>query len=523
MVRAARRKRASEETLYRGCLAGQDCPPDIKRKFEQDTIADRILKWVSSFLFFGTLGIGSGKGSGGAGGYTRLGGASGGGRGGVTTSRGTNVARPTVLVDALPPAGVPIDPVAPDLSIVPLLEDTVSTDIAGTGDIEVIAEVHPPPTNGGDGIVIGHDPEPPVLEITPEEEPTSRVRTTSTKHTNPSFNVNAYVASAQLPGESSASDNVFILHGFTGEIIGPSSTNVFEEIPLEEFNTSIVEDGEQYTSTPDTSFRRVLHKFQRRLYNRRLTQQVKITDRTTFLDRPSQLVRWEFENPAFEEDVSLLFDQDVEAVQRAPNEDFQDIVYLSRPIFAEREGYVRVSRFGKRGTISTRSGAQIGGHVHYFTDISPVRNLEDIEMETFGTTSGDSVIMQPLNESTFIDDVANLGVIYEPSQPFLEEAQPESALEDVYMEDFNNVRLQITEDLEDEPTVLTVQEGIPPGSVKLFIHNYESVVQHNANMVPFDPLTPGFTPPIIIDFSESGATFYLHPSLMKRKRKRHVF
>nr|QYI89647.1 L2 minor capsid protein [Bos taurus papillomavirus 12] len=525
MVKAVRRKRASEETLYRGCLAGQDCPPDIKNKFEQNTIADRILKWVSSFLYFGTLGISSGKGTGGPGGYTRLGtgGGGGGGRPGVTTSRGSNVARPNVIVDSLVPAGVPIDTVAPDQAIVPLLEDTLSTDITGTGEIEVIAEVHPPPTNGSDGIVIGLDPEPPVLEITPEEQPTSRVRTTTSRHHNLAFD--AYVASTQLPGESSASDNVYIIHGFPGEVIGPPSDTVFEEIPLEDFNTSTTVDSDVRTSTPDSSFRRVLNTFQRRLYNRRLVQQVKLTDRT-FLTRPSQLVRWEFENPVYEADISLLFDQDVAEVQAAPNPEFQDIVYLSRPIFEEREGYLRVSRFGRRGTIQTRSGTTIGGHVHYFTDISPVRDLQDIEMQTFAETSGDSVIMQPLNESTFINEAADIGVIYDPSEPLLDEQFSESALDDRYIEDFSNIRLQVTTDQDDEPTIITVQEGIPPGSVKMFINDTESVVHYvpsETPLSPFVPLNPATTPAIIIDFTDSTATFYLHPSLMRRRRKRHIF
>ncbi|QYI89587.1 L2 minor capsid protein [Bos taurus papillomavirus 41] len=523
MVRAVRRKRASEETLYRGCLAGQDCPPDIKNKFEQNTIADKILKWVSSFLFFGQLGISSGKGTGGTGGYTRLGTTPeiGGGRPGVTTGRGSNVARPTVIVDALPPPGIPIDPTAPDLSVVPLLEDTVSTDI-GAGEIEVIAEVHPPPTNGNDGIVIGLDPEPPVLEITPEEQPASRVRTTSSKHNNPAFT--AYVASTQLPAETSASDHVYIMHGFQGEIIGPPSDTVFEEIPLEEFHTTAV-DSENRTSTPDSSFRRVLNKFQRRLYNRRLVQQVKLTDRT-FLTKPSQLVSWEFENPVFDEDISLIFEQDVEAVQAAPNPDFQDIVYLSRPTFEEREGYVRVSRLGRRGTIQTRSGATIGGHVHYYTDISPIRDLQDIEMQTFANTSGDSIIMQPLNESTVIDAVGDIGVIYDPREPLLDEQYSESALDDRYLEDFSQIRLQMTTEAEDEPTVITVQEGIPPGSVKLFINDTESVVHYvptDTSLTPIIPSIPTTTPAIIIDFSDSTATFYLHPSLLKRKRKRRFF
>nr|P08342.1 RecName: Full=Minor capsid protein L2 [Bos taurus papillomavirus 4] len=353
MVRAARRKRASEDDLYRGCRMGQDCPIDIKNKYEHNTLADRILKWVSSFLYFGQLGISSGKGTGGSTGYTPLGGRGG---GGVTSGKGANVVRPTVIVDALGPTGVPIDPAVPDSSIVPLLESSggsTTLDATPGAEIEIIAEVHPPPVYEGPEVTIGDIEEPPILEVVPETHPTSRVRSTTSKHDNPAFT--AYVASAQLPGETSASDNVYILHGFNGDFVGqadPEGDTIFEEIPLEEFG---VPDMPPSTSTPTSSFRSVLNKFQRRLYNRKLVQQVKITNRNTFLKQPSQFVQWEFDNPAYVDDsLSLIFQQDLDEVSAAPDADFQDIVKLSRPVFTTKEGLVRLSRLGQRGTIKTR-------------------------------------------------------------------------------------------------------------------------------------------------------------------------
>lgn len=526
MVRAARRKRASEDDLYRGCLAGQDCPTDIKNKYEQNTLADRILKWVSSFLYFGTLGISSGRGSGGAGGYTRLGTVESGG--GVRPGKGPNVARPTVIVDALGPAGAPIDPAAPDSAIVPLLESSggsTTTDlIPGGGEIEIIAEVHPPPTIGDPDIVIGEPDEPPILEVTPETHPASRVRYSTSKHDNPAFN--AYVASSQLPGETSAADNVYIMHGFNGDYVGPATTDtVFEEIELQDIG---VPESPPSASTPDSAFRTVLNRFQRRLYNRRLVQQVKLTDRT-FLTHPSRLVRWEFENPAFDESLSLLFEQDVNEVAAAPAEEFQDIVKLSRPFFSEKEGLVRVSRLGQRGTIRTRSGLQIGGHVHYFTDISPIRPVEDIEMQTFGEVSGDSIIMQPLGESTFInaDDTIDANL----NEGLLQYS--DSVLEDDYNEDFSHVRLEVTTGR--STSIITVPDGIPPGSVKMFINDANSTVtpvppDANGNAftpitprVPLTPLSPAYTPTIIIDFEDGSATFFLHPSLLRKHKHKHWF
>ncbi|APR72340.1 L2 [Bos taurus papillomavirus 23] len=524
MVRAVRRKRASEDDLYRGCRAGQDCPIDIKNKYEQNTLADRILKWVSSFLYFGTLGISSGKGTGGPTGYTPLG--SGGG-GGVRGGKGANVVRPTVLVDALGPTGVPIDTAAPDSALVPLLEGSggsTTLDAAPGGEIEVIAEVHPTPGIGDTVTTIGDVDEPPILEVTPETHPTGRVQSTVSKHDNPAFT--AYVASAQLPGETSASDNVYIIHGFNGEFVGPTDAEgaVFEEIPLEDFGDFGVPESPPSSSTPNSSFRNILNRFQRRLYNRRLVQQVRITDRT-FLTKPSKLVSWEFDNPAYDdESLSLIFQQDVNEVTAAPLAEFQDIVTLSRPVIYEREGLVRVSRLGQRGTIKTRSGMQIGGHVHYFTDISPIRPLEDIEMTSFGEVSGDSIIMQPLGESTFVNEgqvAVNEGMI----------EFPDSILEDDYNEDFSSVRLEISTSARNRTSIVTVQDGIPPGSVKLFINDTEAVVTPHSispsgtenNESPLFPLTPSQTPEIVIDFGESTASFSLHPSLLRKRKHKHWF
>ncbi|QYI89566.1 L2 minor capsid protein [Bos taurus papillomavirus 39] len=528
MVRAARRKRASEDDLYRGCRMGQDCPVDIRNKYEQNTLADRILKWVSSFLYFGTLGISSGKGTGGPTGYTPLG--SGGG-GSVRPGKGANVVRPTVIVDALGPAGVPIDPAVPDTALVPLLENsggstTLDVTPGGVGEVEIIAEIHPPPAAGGPEITIGDIEEPPVLEVIPETHPASSVRTTTSKHDNAAFT--AYVASAQLPGESSVADHVHIIHGFNGEFIGqaaPGSETVFEEIELDNFG---VPDSPPSTSTPSSSFRQVLNRFQRRLYNRRLVQQVKITDRT-FLTKPSQLVRWEFENPAFDDDsVSLIFQQDVNEVAAAPAAEFQDVVKLSRPIFSEREGLVRISRLGQRGTIKTRSGLQIGGHVHYYTDLSPIRPMEDIAMTTFGEVSGDSVIMQPLGESTFVDAGAVSDEMNEANILY-----PDSILDDDLNEDFTHVRLEITTSARNRTSIITVQDGIPPGSVKMFINDAEATVDPNyvpgttpndKRGFPLVPLQPGLTPDIIVNMEEATATFFLHPSLLKKhKHKKWYF
>ena len=67
--RARRRKRASATQLYQTCKASGTCPPDVIPKVEQNTLADKILKWGSLGVFFGGLGIGTDSGTGGRTGY----------------------------------------------------------------------------------------------------------------------------------------------------------------------------------------------------------------------------------------------------------------------------------------------------------------------------------------------------------------------------------------------------------------------------------------------------------------------
>nr|QJX58438.1 L2 capsid protein [Chelonia mydas papillomavirus 1]QJX58445.1 L2 capsid protein [Chelonia mydas papillomavirus 1] len=55
--------RASAEDIWRHCRQYGDCPDDVQKKFTGNTIADNILKWASSVLFFGGLGIGTAEGA----------------------------------------------------------------------------------------------------------------------------------------------------------------------------------------------------------------------------------------------------------------------------------------------------------------------------------------------------------------------------------------------------------------------------------------------------------------------------
>ncbi|ANZ90242.1 L2 capsid protein [Bos taurus papillomavirus 17] len=528
MVRAARRKRASEDQLYKDCLEGRDCKPDVQNKYTQNTLADKFLKWISGVLFFGNLGIGTGKGTGGRLGYTPLGGS------GVQKGLGPNVAKPTVIVDALPPPGATIDVLSPESSsIIPLLEDTLTevptTDIS-SNEVEVIAEIHPAPgpTGGSNGTVVGSsNSDIPLIEISPETTPVSRTRVTSTTHSNPTFN--AIVSTSRLPGVSSVSDNVYVMHGVVGQTIGPTVVNnTFEEIPLTDFTPSRLPE----TSTPETSFgnevRRIAKSYNiRNLYNRRLTQQVQVQDRR-FFTRPEQLISWEFSNPAydsatFDNEVTRIFEQDVDTVNIAPVQEFQDVVQLGRPFFSEVDGYLRYSRLGRRATIRTRSGATIGGAVHFYSDISPINPSEEIALHNLGQHTGESSLIQPLNDSTVIDETINAGVLFDPDMEVEDLEQnllPDESLFDDYPEDFSRTKLQFSGSRR-STSMISYPGTIPPGSVGFLVPGAGTVIGP-PEPTPFQPSPdlPDILPPYIIDFNDNSATFYLHPSLIRRKRRK---
>ena len=107
-----------------------------------------------------------------------------------------------------------------------------------------------------------------------------------------------------------------------GETIGG------EYIPLEEFSqiqNFEIEEQQPLSSTPEQRLNRAFQRA-RDLYNRQITQ-IR-TRNLDFLGAASRAVQFEFENPAFVDDVTLQFEQDVRDVAAAPDPDFRDIVTL---------------------------------------------------------------------------------------------------------------------------------------------------------------------------------------------------
>ncbi|ADH29810.1 minor capsid protein L2 [Human papillomavirus 121] len=519
MNTSKRVKRDSVKHLYEQCKITGNCPDDVKNKVEGTTLADRLLQWLGSVIYLGGLGIGTGKGSGGSTGYTPLGRTPGVG------SSGT-VVRPTIPLDPLGPTDIiPIDTVDPaGPALVPLNEGnfpdvtvvdaggatedvTVSGPDLGSGEIAIITESDPisdVTTTGGHPTVSTTEDNVAVIDVQTEPPPPKRLafergpRTSTPTH----ISVTQSIANISDPG------NIFVDAHFTGQTIG-------EEIPLTNLGSFAEFEIEEAASAPKHStpkaFQRAYSKA-RDLYNRRV-QQVQ-TRNVHFLNQPSRLVQFEFTNPAFEEEqISLQFQQDVQQLAAAPDPDFQDIITLGRPRFSETaDNRIRVSRLGRRGTIRTRSGLQIGQQVHFYLDLSTIDNSEAIELGVLGEHTGDASIINPQAESSFIDLLSE--------EPI---AHTEDELLDDVVEDFGNAHLILTSNTRTQSITMPT---IPPGvALKVFVTDIAQplfVSYPQTNIIPgILPTTPtsNIEPAIIIDL-ESASDFFIHPSLLKRKRKR---
>ena len=529
MARAKRVKRASVTDIYKGCKAFGTCPPDVLNKVEQTTIADQILKYGSAGVFFGGLGISTGRGTGGTTGYVPLGEGPGVRIGGTPT-----VVRPGVIPEVIGPAELipidtvrPIDPTAP--SIVTGVDTTV--DLL-PGEIESIAEIHPVPIDNVEidtPVVTGGRGSSAILEVA-DPSPPVRTRVTRTQYHNPSFQIIS--ESTPTSGESSLADHVIVFEGSGGQLVGGARepSIVTETIELQElpsrYSFEIDEGTPPRTSTPVQRAVQSLSTLRRALYNRRLTEQVAVTD-PLFLTKPSRLVHFQFDNPAFEEEVTQIFERDVDQIEEPPDRQFLDVAKLSRPLYTETpQGYVRVSRLGRRASIRTRSGAQVGAQVHFYRDLSSINTEAPIEMELLGEHSGDSTIIQGPVESSLVDvniDEPDALVVGRQETPTLEDEidfNSEDLLLEEGVEDFSGSQLVVG--TRRSTNTLTVPRFETPRDTSFYIQDFQGYTvsypesRNTENIIFPHPEAPT----VVIHISDTSGDYYLHPSLQKRKRKR---
>ena len=530
MARARRVKRASVTDIYRGCKQAGTCPPDVLNKVEQTTIADKILKYGSAAVFFGGLGIGTGRGSGGATGYVPLGEGPGVRVGGTPT-----IVRPGVTPELIGPADVipidtvtPIDPTAPSIVTI---TDSSAVDLLP--ELETIAEIHPVPTDNVDidtPVVTGGRDSSAILEVA-DPSPPARTRVSRTQYHNPSFQI--ITESTPLSGESALADHVIVFEGSGGQNIGGSRSAALdaaqESFEMQtwpsRYSFEIQEGTPPRSSTPVQRAVQSLSSLRRALYNRRLTEQVAVTD-PLFLGRPSRLVQFQFDNPTFEEEVTQTFERDVEAFEEPPDRQFLDVVRLGRPTYSETpQGYVRVSRLGRRATIRTRSGAQVGAQVHFYRDLSTI-DSEALEMQLLGEHSGDSTIVQAPMESSFIDinidepDSLHVGLQETTEADDIDYNSADLLLDD-NIEDFSGSHL-VFGNTRRSTTTYTVPRFESPRNTGFYIQDVQgyNVAYPESRDTTEIILPQSDTPTVVINFEEAGGDYYLHPSLKTRKRKR---
>lgn len=499
-----RRKRASPTDLYRSCALGGDCLPDVKNKIEQNTLADILLKVFGSIIYLGNLGIGTGRGSGGQYGYRPF--------GGTRPSTSAAPVRPSLPVETVVPGDVlPINPT--DSAIVPLAEglpETAVIDIPGAGPglptetIEITTSLDPLSEVTGVGEhpnVIYNTDQVAQIDVQLQPPPPKRILIdASLKDTN--------IDVATHASHVDSDYNVFVDANFNGQHVG-----IPEEIELQEINLREefeIDEG-PVRSTP-LSERAITRA--RDLYNR-YVQQVP-TRQVLSASRPR--VTFEFENPAFEDEIADVFEREVqELANNANTEQMTDVIQLSDIRFGESPaGTVRVSRLGQRQGMITRSGLQVGQRVHFYYDISPIPK-EAIELRTFGEYSNEASIVDELAQSSFINPFEN------PIEGSLEFS--EDTLVDNLDEEFVGTHLVLTDtDLNGDTFTIPT---IPPGlGVRVFVDDYAKsiLVDHYVpnsflfpSQYPYSPLQPSY------QIDVNSFDYDIHPANIRRKRKRSSF
>lgn len=529
MARARRVKRASVQDIYRGCKASGTCPPDVINKVEQNTLADKILKYGSAGVFFGGLGISTGRGTGGTTGYVPLGEGPGVRVGGTPT-----VVRPGVIPELVGPADlIPIDTVTPIDPAAPSIVTTTDSSAFDLlpGEIETIAEIHPVPVDNPQidtPVVAGGRNTTAILEVA-DPSPPVRTRVSRTQYHNPSFQIIS--ETTPLTGESSLSDNVLVFEGSGGQQIGGARATPSESYELQSwpsrYSFEIEEGTPPRTSTPVQRAVQTLSSLRRALYNRRLTEQVAVTD-PLFLSKPSRLVQFQFDNPAFDEEITQIFERDVEALEEPPDRQFLDVAKLGRPLYSETpQGYVRVSRLGRRATIRTRSGAQVGAQVHFYRDVSTIDSEAPIELQLLGEHSGDSTIIQGPVESSFVDvnidsaDVLEIGREQTQDLEELEDFSSADLLLDHAVEDFSGSQLVFGNPRRSNTSV-TVPRFETPRDTSFYVQDTQgyTVAYPETRNIPEIIFPQPDTPTVVIHIADTSGDFYLHPSLRWKKRKR---
>ncbi|AHI45085.1 putative L2 [Equus asinus papillomavirus 1] len=527
----SRKRRAAPQDLYPACKQANTCPPDVLAKMENDTWADRILKWASGFLYFGNLGISTGRGTGGGFGYAPIGGSgvATGGRTVVRPGIGANVvvpgeAVPTETLGPLDPSVIPLDTlpsVEPDVLLPPgrpeVYEDSLGPRIPPERLPAAYDEDGPPvhvPAVPADPAV--HEGTPAVLEV-----PTEQAIVSHSQFANPAFE--ASIVDITGAADISGQQSITVHHGAEGHIIGgdvlinpfleSTETLEGEHIPLRSFTSSMRDEFEYNEETPlqSTPTERPAPRG-RRLGNTRYFRQVKVED-TLFLHHPQRLVT--FDNPVYEGEDSYGFAEALDPSAPYPDLDFRDLKSLSRVEYGRNpQGLVRVSRVGKAHGTMLRSGLRIGPETHYFMDLSEIAVESELSLhaETSHMVGREAAQVTPLMEE--ISLISEAGSVYSDSD-LLDVIEDLGERLQLVIGSGRN-RLQVPLPLRNlsylDTSGIFVGYVIPTEGQD---STQRSDIEDVSEVFSAADLSPSFDWPM----TDLDADFVLHPSLLKRRRR----
>ncbi|ABY73449.1 L2 [Tursiops truncatus papillomavirus 1] len=541
-MRARRVPRAAAEDLYKTCRTG-DCLPDVKAQFEQDTVADKILKWLSSFVYFGGLGISSAKGGGG-----RLPSAQ------PSPSRlpvgGRAVLGPGRTVPVLPSASIPIDvigpaDVGPVLESVPAVIDASSpsvvtlsegTGVSGGTDLTRFSEVFPGtssespavldidltdfgPRTRGDTFATESD-----LAVISSREPKVPSYTASSIHINPTYEPTIFTTgSTPLLGEGTSSENVYILTDIAGQQIGPPNEASFENIELQDIPS---------TSTPKSPLRGVTSPGRRSsllkgrsIWSRRgLPFRLRPAPAPTDLDflvQPHRYIDLETLNPAYDPEGSLVLPGEPESAFPS------DLQSLSRPEFTVHNQHIRLNRIGQRASLHLRSGTIVGTNVHFYSELSSIHAEEGIELSLLGSHTGDSTVVNPQAANITIAEGPASAHIIDPMSTF--DLFSDSELLDSLSEDFGHGVLVVGSGNR-RPIHISMPEV--PVSRKFYAETFSGLYVHHP-IYTGPPVSSDWAVPAVVDISPTpdvviystddfGYMFRFWHFLRRRRKRRYL-
>lgn len=501
--------RDSAANIYRTCKQAGTCPPDVVNKIENTTVADKILQYGSAGVYLGGLGISTGRGSGGATGYVPIGETPG------VTVGARPVPRPSIPVDTLGPRDLfPVDTIRPtDPSIIDLSSAPTPTDTSiNIPEVEVVAEIHPVPTNGPSGtpttITDGSSAgDVAVIEVSPEAPPPTRARlraSTSTHH-NPAFH--GYMSTNAPVGEATGMESISVVGGSGGRIFGGSTLSTSgggESIELMPFTSSdtldlsVVEETTfgGRTSTP-------LGARTRPAPSRRYFQYTETPLRDIW--SPRRAVGADFINPAFQ-DETLVFP---ELEGQAPNRDFTGITEVGRVFWREAAGRLRIGRLGQKTSLRTRSGVTVGPRHYFFHDISSIEPIStDIELSTLSSDPLEGVNVH--NDAGAIVDDSLSSVDLDSWS----DVSDRLLLEDDDSYEFHGQLVLGTRRETKQVNIPFIRRPISEVAVTV---NYGN--QDDVDMIP----SPDVIQPSVYEGLLSGVDYYLHPSLRRKRRRRRPY